>query len=135
MNLIKVLALALLTSASGVTLAQQAKAPASCKIYLNEKVVPEVTIADAMAWCELTPPVVQCDDGKLYQLETFKINYLTLKPFQNKDFGIGEGGFPIMAREAVKNGQAGDTIILKEVTYTDAAGNKNTLPIISIKLK
>lgn len=135
MNLIKVLAVAMLTCVSGMAAAQQTKAPASCKVYLNDKVVPEVTIADAMAWCELTPPVVQCDDGKIYQLETFKINYLTLKPFMNKDFGIGEGGFPIMAREAVKNGQTGDTIILKDVTYTDASGNKNTLPIISIKLK
>jgi hypothetical protein len=115
--------------------AQESKAPASCKVYLNDKVISDVTIADALAWTELTPPTVQCDDGKIYKLETFQINYLTLKPFMNKDFGIGEGGFPILARDAIKNGNVGDTVILKEVTYTDEKGNKNTLPIISIKLK
>ena len=115
--------------------AQESKTPASCKVYLNDKVVNDVTIAEALAWTELTPPTVQCDDGKIYKLETFQINYLTLKPFMNKDFGIGEGGFPILARDAIKNGNVGDTVILKEVTYTDEKGNKNTLPIISIKLK
>lgn len=115
--------------------AQEAKAPASCKVYMNEKVINDVTIADALAWTELSPLTVQCDDGKIYKLETFQINYLTLKPFMNKDFGIGEGGFPILAREAIKNGNVGDTVILKEVTYIDEKGNKNTLPIISIKLK
>ena len=115
--------------------AQEAKAPASCKVYMNDKVINDVTIADALSWTELSPLTVQCDDGKIYKLETFQINYLTLKPFMNKDFGIGEGGFPILAREAIKNGNVGDTVILKEVTYIDEKGNKNTLPIISIKLK
>ena len=125
----------ILTGCNTILKAQEAKTPASCKVYLNDKVISDVTIADALAWTELTPPTVQCDDGKIYKLETFQINYLTLKPFMNKDFGIGEGGFPILARDAIKNGNIGDTVILKDVTYTDEKGNKNTLPIISIKLK
>ncbi len=120
---------------SSNVVAQTVKVPTSCKMYLDDKMVVDVTVEDAIKWCELTSPLVQCDDGKIYKIESFQISYLTLKPFMSRDFGIGEGGFPIMARNAVKNGKPGDTIILKEVTYTDASGNKNNLPVISLKFK
>ncbi|MDQ3050429.1 MAG: hypothetical protein M3Q95_06050 [Bacteroidota bacterium] len=115
--------------------ALSAKAQNSCKMYLEEKTITDITVEDAVKWCELTPPTVQCDDGKIYKLETFSITYLQLNPFMSQDFGIGEGGFPIMARRAVSKGKPGDTIILKDATYTDANGIKNTLPVISLKLK
>ena len=121
---------------SGVTAyAQTVKVPSSCKVYLENKMVADVSLEDALKWSEVSPPQVQCDDGKVYNLESFHISYLTLKPFMKKDFGIGEGGFPIMAREAIKKGQAGDTIVLENVTYTDAAGAKQNLPVISVKIK
>lgn len=125
----------MLATISTSTYSQTAKAVTSCKMYLEEKVVAEISVEDAIKWCELTPPTVLCDDGNVYKLENFQISYLTLKPFQSQDFGIGEGGFPIRARQAVKNGKSGDTIILKQVTYTDAAGAKQSLPVISLKLK
>jgi len=117
------------------SLAQTSKEPASCKMYYESKVIDKVTVQDAINWCEQTAPMVQCDDGKIYKIETFKINYLTLKPFMNQDFGVGEGGFPIKARMAVKNGKPGDTIIMKDVTYTTPEGVKDTLPIISFKFQ
>ena len=117
------------------SIAQTIKVPSSCKVYLDDKIVAEVTIKDAIQWCELTPPMVKCDDGKIYLLENFQINFLTLNPFMNKDFGVGEGGFPILARNAIKNAKPGDTIILKNVTYTDGEGAKHELPTMSIKLK
>lgn len=129
------LVILVLLTGSLVAQAQTVKTPGSCKMYLDEKVVVEISLEDAVKWCDLEPPLVQCDDGKIYKLETFQINYLTLKPFMNQEFGIGEGGFPIRAREVIKNGKSGDTIILKDVTYTDASGKKNTLPVISLKLK
>ncbi len=113
---------------------QDAKVPGVCKMYLEEKVVAEIKLEDAVKWIELTPPTVQCDDGKVYKLETFQISYLSLKPFQSQDFGLGEGGVPIMAARAIQNGKPGDTIILKNATYTDASGTKNTLPTISLKI-
>lgn len=115
--------------------AQTVKVPSSCQMYMEDKLVAEVSVEDAVKWCELTPPTVQCNDGKIYKLETFSISFLTLKPFMNQDFGIGAGGFPIRARNAVKNGKPGDTIILKDVTYIDAAGVKSSLPVISLKFK
>jgi hypothetical protein len=125
----------LASGSSELLVAQTVKVPSSCKMYLEDKMIAEVTVEDAIKWCELTPPTVQCDDGKIYKLETFAISYLTLKPFMSQDFGVGLGGFPIRAREAVKNGKSGDTIILKEVTYTDSTGTKKNLPVISLKFK
>ncbi len=135
-NFLKVILLTSVIAISALSAkAQDDKAPASCKMYMEEKTVTDITVEDAVKWCELTPPTVICDDGKIYKLETFSITYLQLNPFMSQDFGIGEGGFPIMARRAVAKGKAGDTIILKDATYTDATGTKNTLPVISLKLK
>src|SRR5688572_5952499 len=114
---------------------QTVTVPTSCKMYLDNKMIADVTVENAISWSELTPPTVQCDDGKIYKLESFKISYLTLKPFLSQDFGVGEGGFPYKARAAIKNGKPTDTIIMKDVTYTNAEGIKDTLPIISIKFK
>ena len=116
------------------TYAQTVKAPASCKIYLEGKKILDATKEDVLKWGELTPPQVQCDDGKVYNLESFRVSYLSLKPFMKHDFGIGEGGIPIMAREKIKKGQSGDTLVLEDVTYTDDSGTKQTLPVISVKI-
>ncbi len=115
--------------------AQTVKTPGSCKMYLDDKVVTEISVEAAIKWAEMEPPTVLCDDGKIYKLESFQISFLTLKPFMNQDFGVGLNGFPILARKAIANGKTGDTIILKKVTYTDEAGNKNELPIISLKIQ
>ncbi len=132
--LAKSLFIALFVTIAFTSWSQTAKVPGVCKMYLDEKMVTEIKIEDAINWSELIPPTVQCDDGKIYKLESFQITYLSLKPFQSQDFGIGEGGFPILAQRAIKSGKPGDTIILKQATYTDASGTKNTLPTISLKL-
>ena len=135
-NYLTLIATVLATTFSATfTYAQTAKAASSCKMYLDNKMIAEPTLEEGLRWCELTPPTVQCDDGKVYLLQSFQISYLTLKPFLSKDFGIGEGGIPIMAKQAVKNGKPGDTLILKEVMYTDSTGTKNSLPVISLKFK
>jgi len=132
-NLILIVLLAIVPGAK--LFAQTTKAPASCKMYLDNKMIAEPTVENAISWCELEPPTVQCDDGMIYKLESFAISYMTLKPFMSQDFGIGEGGFPIKAKMAVKNGKPGDTIVLKQVTYTDSTGVKQILPVISVKFK
>jgi hypothetical protein len=132
-HILKVITVLMLAFVAGFS--SFAQKPSSCKVYLEDKVLTDVTVEDAIKWCEQAPPTVQCDDGKIYKLGSFQISYLTLKPFMSQDFGIGEGGFPIKARNAVKNGKAGDTIILKNATYTNAAGITDTLPTISVKFK
>jgi hypothetical protein len=120
---------------SSASFAQKAKAPSACKMYLEGKVVEEISVEDALKWCDLTPPTIKCDDGKVYFLQTFMVNFFTMKPLQNKDFGIGEGGIPIMARNAIAKGMSGDAIVLKEVSAVDSEGNKVAFQVISLKLK
>ena len=116
-------------------IAQDSKGPGSCKMYLDGAVVDEISVEDALKWCDLVPPTVQCEDGKVYQLEKFEISFFTIKPLMNKDFGIGERGVPIMARNAISKGMPGDAIVLKEVTYIGEDGETHPLPVISFKLQ
>jgi hypothetical protein len=104
-------------------------------MYLDNAKVTDVSLEQVLQWTELVPPTVMCDDGKVYMLEQFKVGFITLKPFQNQEFGVGERGFPIRAREAFRNGKPGDAIVLKDVIYLDASGARQSLPVISIKLK
>ncbi|MFM2190112.1 MAG: hypothetical protein ACU4F9_00135 [Arcticibacter sp.] len=109
--------------------------PAGCKPVLDGKVVEDLTLEALTKWCELTPLIVQCDDGKRYTLQTFQVNFFTLKPLVNREFGVGEGGIPLKAREAVAKGMAGDALILKEVKAADDKGNVISFPTMSFKLK
>jgi hypothetical protein len=115
--------------------AQSKKGPTGCQVYMDGSVVKEVTLEVALKWIELTPPTVQCDDGKVYTLETFQVNFFTLNPLQNREFGIGQGGFPLRAREAIANGKPGDAIVLKEVNTINQQGDTLVIPAMSVKLK
>ncbi|MFM8917521.1 MAG: hypothetical protein ACKOGP_07240 [Bacteroidota bacterium] len=109
--------------------------PSSCKPVLDGIVVEEITLEALTKWCDATPLIVQCDDGKRYALQTFQVNFFTLKPLVNREFGIGEGGIPLRAREAVAKGMTGDALILKEVKAADDKGNTISFPTMSFKLK
>ncbi len=115
--------------------AQSSPELSSCKMYLNGKTISDVTKELALEWCELIPPTVMCSDGKVYQLERFSISFLTLDPFMNTKFGIGERGIPIKAVLAVEKGKEGDALILREVVYINEEGIESELPVISFKLK
>lgn len=112
-----------------------ANPPASCKPVVDGVAVDSLSLELLSKWCEGTPLVVQCDDGKKYTLNSFKVNFFTLKPLMNKEFGIGEGGIPYKAREAVSKGMVGDALVLKEVTATGPAGESISMPVLSFKIK
>lgn len=126
---------AVLITSAQVTVAQSKKGPTGCQVYMDGAVVKDVTLEMALKWIELTPPTIQCDDGKVYTMETFQVNFFTMKPLQNREFGIGQGGFPLRAREAVANGKPGDAIVLKEVNCINQQGDTLVIPALSVKLK
>lgn len=109
--------------------------PTTCKPVLDGTVVEELTVESLSKWCEATPLIVQCDDGKRYALQNFQVSFFTLKPLMNREFGVGEGGIPLRAREAVAKGMTGDALILKEVKAADDKGNIISIPTMSFKLK
>jgi hypothetical protein len=115
--------------------AQSSSKLSSCQVYLEGQAVSDVSLEVALKWIEETPPLVQCNDGKTYALETFQVSFFTLKPLQNREFGIGQGGFPLRAREAIAGGHPGDAIVLKEAISISQKGDTIQMPVISIKLK
>lgn len=129
------LILFLISATPVLVIAQDNKEVSSCSMYLNEAVVKEVTKEDLVEWCKQVPPQVKCDDGRVYSIEQMRISFLSLKPFMNTDFGIGEKGVPIKALQAVEKGNSGDAFILKEVKYIGESGEMSDLPVISFKIK
>lgn len=109
--------------------------PSSCKPVLDGKAVDELTLEALTKWCETSPLIVQCDDSKRYTLQTFQVNFFTMKPLVNREFGVGEGGIPIRAREAVAKGMTGDALILKDVKAADDKGSAISFPTMSFKIK
>jgi len=118
-----------------MTFAQTKKGPTGCQVFMDGAVVKDVNLEVALKWIELTPPTIQCDDGKVYTMEAFQVNFFTMKPLQNREFGIGQGGFPLRAREAIANGKPGDAIVLKDVNCINQQGDTLVIPALSVKLK
>ena len=115
---------------------QELKIPTTCKPQLDTAMMAEATMEDAVKWSETKPLKVKCDDGKVYILHRFNISIFTKKPLQTIEYGTGEeGGIPILAQNAIKRAKAGDTVILKNVVYTDSTKTEQKLPVISFQLK
>jgi hypothetical protein len=127
-----VIAFAILTLQS---VAQTVKVPGVCKPYLDSVMLKDLTLEEATKWCESVPPKIKCDNDSIYILNTFEISIFTLNPMQNKQYGIGEGGVPLLAQNAIKNLKKGDTIILKNASYLDSGGKAQKLPVISFPIK
>lgn len=125
----------MIVSSANSQSSKPAKAPTSFKMYLEGKALNEIALEDALKWCELTPPTMLGNDSVVYFLVSCQVNFFTMKPLQNKEFGLGEGGIPIMATRAISQGKTGDAIVLKDVNCIDSAGNKITMSVISFKLK
>ena len=109
--------------------------PSACKPFLEGKAVDSLSLEVLAKWCEGTPLMIQCDDGKQYSLQTFQVSFFTLKPLMNREFGVGEGGIPYKAREAVSKGMVGDALVLKEVVAVGPQGESIKMPVLSFKIK
>jgi len=105
-----------------------------CKIVLDGEVISEVSVEKLLQWCESTPPVIQCENGKLYKLKYFNVSFFTLKPLMNRDFGVGEGGIPIRAVQAVEKGMTGDALVLKNIQAIATDGTEIKIEVLSIKI-
>lgn len=107
----------------------------SCSPYSDSIVYSEMTISEAGKWCQLTPPIVKCNDDKEYRLNTFEFTMIIKEPFMTKSYGIGIGGVPFLGVKAVENAKPGDTILIKEVTYLGDDKKEQKLPNIVFRLK
>lgn len=62
-----------------------------------------MSIATMQEWSNTAKLMVKCSDGKSYQLHQFGIQVIVKNPMEVKDFGIGNDGFPIMAKNQLLN--------------------------------
>jgi hypothetical protein len=84
----------------------------------------QVTLADAIAWSQSQPLEVLCDGKYTVELYQFQIQIISMDPLTTNDFGMGEGGMPILAINAIKSAKPGDTIFLKNVTFKDRSSRE-----------
>lgn len=127
--------LLLLFILTSIAISSSVPAPTGCRPVLGGVPIDSLTKESLTNWCDVTPMVIQCDDGVKYTLKTFKVNFFTMKPLMNREFGIGEGGMPIKAREAVAAGSVGDALVLKEVSATGPKGEPVSFSALSFKIK
>ena len=77
----------------------------------------KVSFENALAWADNLPLTVIDEKGKKYLLQSFVFSIITMSPFETKEYGTGNGGIPILARNAMKNLKQKDTVFLKDVTF------------------
>lgn len=92
-----------------------------------------LSLDDIKAWADSKPLQVQCTGGKMYSLTEFNISIIKHNPMQTLDFGIGNGGIPILARKEIDKMGPMDTILLRDVKAKDETGKDQKLSTIVFK--
>lgn len=105
-----------------------AKAPTKCMIWINDAAKNKVNVTEALAWCDSLPLIVKGDNGVKYKLKSFGVMVIQKEPFLSQDFGIAEGGMPLLARRAIERGKEGDSVFMKDVIYVDEKNQDQKLP-------
>ncbi len=90
--------------------------PIRCHLPCDSLNSSKVTFEQALAWADSLPLIVIDDKGQVYKLQNFSFSVITMNPMQTKDYGIGNGGIPLLARKAMNNLKPKDTVFLKDIT-------------------
>ncbi|MFN0190328.1 MAG: hypothetical protein ACKVQV_16640 [Bacteroidia bacterium] len=102
----------------------------TCHVPSDSSASAKITLADAQFWADSLPLTVICNDGRPYTLSQFIFTTILMNPLQTKEYGLANNGIPILAKKAINQMKAGDTIFLKEVTGKDLDGVEMKLPNI-----
>lgn len=128
----------MLISSTFSSFAQNAKpvALSKCWVKTDSLIIKELTKEELAAWVDHPPFRLHCDNDKNYHLKFYEFTMLTLNPFENKSFGVGDSTMiPILARKAIERLKNGDTVILKGVEITgDENSELEKLPTLSFKI-
>ncbi|MFM7016053.1 MAG: hypothetical protein ACKOX3_06965 [Bacteroidota bacterium] len=103
-----------------------------CNADLDTARTTKMNLTTLQEWSNETKVMVKCSDGKSYQLHQFVIQVIVKNPLEVKDFGIGNDGFPILAKKSIAKLLPGDTVFLKDVVGFDDKGSEIKLPGIAI---
>lgn len=106
-----------------------------CHVPSDSSASAKITLAEAQFWADSLPLTVICNDNRPYTLSQFIFTTISMNPLQTKEYGLANNGIPILAKKAINQMKAGDTIFLKEVTGKDADGDEIKLPNIVFVIK
>ena len=106
-----------------------------CHVPSDSLVSAKIALADAQFWADSLPLTVICNDGRPYTLSQFIFTTILMYPLQTKEQGLANNGIPILAKKAINQMKAGDTIFLKEVSGKDQNGVDLKLPNIVFVIK
>jgi hypothetical protein len=106
-----------------------------CHVPSDSLVSAKITLSDAQFWADSLPLTVICNDGRPYTLSQFIFTTILMNPLQTKEYGLANNGIPILAKKAINQMKAGDTIFLKEVSGKDQNGVDLKLPNIVFVIK
>lgn len=106
-----------------------------CHVPSDSVASSKITLAEAQFWADSLPLTVICNDNKPYTLTQFIFTTILMNPLQTKEYGLANNGIPILAKKAINQMKAGDTIFLKEVSGKDATGADVKLPNIVFVIK
>ncbi len=116
--------------------AVQPDEPGKCFISSDSGKINKITIAELKMWCDKAPFRIGCENEKEYQLKAFEFTTFTMKPLENKTYGVGDQHLmPILGIKALDKLKNGDTVILKKVTAINKEGAEVSIPTISIKIE
>jgi hypothetical protein len=105
-----------------------------CQVPSDTSADNTMSVAQITEWADSKPLQVKCGNGKMYSLTQFSITMIKHNPMQTLDYGTGINGFPILARKAMDQMQSSDTILLRDITAKDDAGNEVKLATIVFKV-
>ena len=106
-----------------------------CHVPSDSVASAKITLADAQFWADSLPLTVICNDNRPYTLSQFIFTTILMNPLQTKEYGLANNGIPILAKKAINQMKAGDTIFLKEVSGKDQNGVDLKLPNIVFVIK
>jgi hypothetical protein len=111
--------------------------PGTCWMMNDSTPVMHAKIQDVIKWVEHSPFLVNCENHQKYLLKSYEFTLLSLKPFLNQSYGIGdENMIPILGRKALDKLTPGTTLILKDVEMVCIENNKVEKGItISVKIE
>lgn len=106
-----------------------------CHIPNDSSASSKLFLPQAQEWADQLPLQVVCNNGQKYSLNQFQVTIITMNPLQSKEYGLANGGFPIMARRAIDAMKPGDSIFLKDVMSKDSKGSEIKLPNLVLSIK
>lgn len=101
-----------------------------CHLPADTSIALKLSQTDVQTWGDEAVLKVICNGSETFTLTQFNFTIIFKEPFQSKEYGIANGGIPILGKKAIQGLKSGDTILLREVNAKDVSEKDVKLPNI-----